>query len=161
MDERATIAQKRLRNLPQHDVRPGEPDIRRWLVLGANGHRIGRVNDIVVCLESWRPRHVEIALDRGLAVEWNTNYVLVPIGGLEVDASRRVVHLRRVTRDEVSGAPRLGESPIGDGEERMLRRYFRCDVSADEQRRFWGTRRGGRETAPYVAPRESDDTTVT
>ena len=158
MEPRATIAQRRLSKLPRHDVRPGEPDIRGWLALGAHGHRIGRIRDIVVCLESWRPRHVELALDRGLAYDSGTECVVVPVGGVELDPRRRVVHLRCVTREEVGHAPRFGAGPIGDEEERMLLRYFRCGLAADELTRFWGIRRRGREAEPYVAALEQDAT---
>ena len=151
MKARTSVIQRRLSRLPTHDVRSGEPDIRGWLVLGADGHRIGRVRDLVVCLASWRLRHVEIALDRGLAYASGADRVIVPAACLELAPSRRVMHLRRITSEEMVHAPKLGATPIGAEEELLLCRFFRCAFGPEEMTRFWGTRRLGREDAPYVA----------
>jgi hypothetical protein len=155
MDARTPIVQRRLSRLPQHEVHRGEPDIRGWLLLGADGHRIGRVHDLVVCLESWRLRHVEIALDRGLAFQSGADRVVIPTACLELAPRRQVVHARRITTDEIVHAPKLGASPIGADEERLLCRFFRCVFGPQEMTRFWGIRRRGRESAPYVVARQA------
>jgi|GEM_PF-2491528 len=50
----------RLRN---YHVAPGDPDVRGWLVLGADGRRIGEVDDLLVDTEALRARYLDVTLD--------------------------------------------------------------------------------------------------
>ena len=141
---------RRLQRLPAFRIADGEPDIRGWITVAHDGYRIGRVHDVILDLATGQVRHLEIRLDRDVAGRAQTDRLVIPIAALEVSASRRQVHLRGVRRDELVDAPQFGAAPIGEREERWLRRFYRCDRIAGDAARFWGVRRRGRERSPYA-----------
>ena len=143
--------QKRLGLLDGYDVADGETDIRGWLVIAADGQRVGRVGDLVVDMSSFCVRHVEIAFDRKPARAAGKAHLVVPVGRLQVAPLRRILHVRELTLDELLDAPVIG-SALDNGEEMMLRRFYGGESELDGHR-FWGRRRMGRETFPYVAAR--------
>ncbi len=147
------VRQARLGLLDGYDVAAGETDIRGWLVISAEGQRVGRVGDLVVDTRSLCVRHVEIALDPKPARAAGKEQLVVPIGRLQVAPHRRVLHVRELRLDELLDAPVIG-SALEDDEEMILRRFYGGEAELDAQR-FWGPRRLGRETFPYVAARTS------
>src|SRR6476660_5696555 len=84
MTFQAKPASRRLGNLPAHQISPGEPDIRGWLVVGADGRRVGRVSDVLVELHSLTARHLEIGLDPSVADYARAARIIVPVEGLQV-----------------------------------------------------------------------------
>jgi hypothetical protein len=55
-----------LRRLHSYRVAGGDPDVRGWLVLGADGRKIGEVDDLLVDTESLRVRYLDVTLDPDL-----------------------------------------------------------------------------------------------
>ena len=145
----AGLMARRLRRLPSAQISSDEPDIRGWLTLAHDGHRVGRVHDLIVDLATGQVRYLEIRLDPGLACSAGTARLVIPVAALEVSASRRHVHVRGLRSDELAHAPRFGARPVGDQEEASLRRFYHCG-DPSEAARFWGVRRRGRERLPYA-----------
>lgn len=141
---------RRLRRLAAVTLASGEPDIRGWLLLASDGHRFGRVHDLIVDVGTGQLTHLEIRLDPGLADAAGTPRLVIPIAALEVSASRRHVHVRRVRSDELVHAPRFGAKPVGEDEDRVLHRFYQCHDAAGDLARFWGVRRHDRERLPYA-----------
>jgi hypothetical protein len=153
---------RRLTRAHECEIAPGEPDIRGWLVIAADGYRVGRVCDLLVDLVTLRLGYLEIQLDPRIAGEPGRRTV-VPIGCLRLSAQRNYVHVCDVFSDEFADAPRLGARPVGPLEELVLRRFFGCEPPsgsplgevararrlAREADRFWGLRRQARGAAPY------------
>jgi hypothetical protein len=52
-----------LRRLSNYRVAPGDPDVCGWLVLGADGRKIGEVDDILVDTGALRARYLDVTLD--------------------------------------------------------------------------------------------------
>jgi hypothetical protein len=146
----ARLMARRLRRLPSAQIASGEPDIRGWLTLADDGYRVGRVHDLLVDMATGQVRHLEIKLDPGLAQSAPTTHLVIPIAALEVSASRQHVHVRGVRSDELLDAPHFGAQPVGEREELVLRRFYRCDDPGCSTARFWGMRRRGRERLPYA-----------
>ncbi len=55
-----------LRRLHGYRVAGGDPDVRGWLVLGADGRKIGEVDDLLVDTEALRVRYLDVTLDSDL-----------------------------------------------------------------------------------------------
>lgn len=146
----ARLMARRLRRLPSAQIASGEPDIRGWLTLADDGHRVGRVHDLIVDIATGQVRHLEIKLDPGLVQSARTTHLVIPVAALEVSASRRHVHARGVRSDELLDAPRFGAKPVGEREELVLRQFYQCDIPGCGTVRFWGVRRRGRERLPYA-----------
>lgn len=55
-----------LKDLHDHKITSGDPDIRGWDVFAADGRRIGEVDDLLVDADTAQVRFLEVDLDRGL-----------------------------------------------------------------------------------------------
>ncbi|MFL6195655.1 MAG: PRC-barrel domain-containing protein [Thermoanaerobaculia bacterium] len=52
-----------LRRLHNFRISEGDPDVRGWEVMGADGRRIGEVDDLLVDSEALRVRYLDVILD--------------------------------------------------------------------------------------------------
>ena len=152
MTPQATLASRRLGNLPTHQISPGEPDIRGWLVVGADGRRVGRVCDVLVELHSLTARHLEIALDPGIAARAGAATIVVPVESSEAAPIRSEIHLRAVTTDDLVDVPGFvtGPEPVHAEKVEPLQRFFRCHERPADSVDFWRLRRRERAAQPYV-----------
>lgn len=64
-----------LRSLHNHRVAEGDPDVRGWDVYGADGRRIGRVDDLLVDTETMKTRYLSVTLDLESAGDVTTSPV--------------------------------------------------------------------------------------
>lgn len=55
-----------LSRLQNYRISEGDPDVRGWEVLGADGRKIGEVDDLLVDTEALRVRYLNVNLDSGL-----------------------------------------------------------------------------------------------
>ena len=55
-----------LSKLHNFRISQGDPDVRGWQVLGADGRQIGTVDDLLVDTEALRVRYLDVNLDSGL-----------------------------------------------------------------------------------------------
>ena len=55
-----------LKDLHDHKITQGDPDVRGWDVIAADGRRIGEVEDLLVDTDAGQVRFLEVELDRGL-----------------------------------------------------------------------------------------------
>jgi hypothetical protein len=55
-----------LSRLHNYRISEGDPDVRGWEVLGADGRQIGTVDDLLVDTEGLRVRYLDVNLDSGL-----------------------------------------------------------------------------------------------
>lgn len=157
MTTQATPTSRRLGNLPTHQISPGEPDIRGWLVVGADGRRVGRVNDVLVELHSLTARHLEIALDPGVAERAGASTIVVPVESLQVAPIRSLIHLHTVTTDDLEDVPGFvtGPEPVHEEKLEPLQRFFRCHERPADPVDFWRLRRRERAGQPYVCEASS------
>lgn len=148
---------RRLAALADHAIAPGEPDIRRFVVVSEDGHRMGRVSDVLIDPTTLAVAYVEVLLDPRFADVDAERRIVVPVDCARIEARRREVEVRGIRSHEVSHAPRHGAQPLGLDDERRVRRFYACDPDAialipERQARFWGVRRRGRAATPYVLP---------
>ncbi len=101
----------------------GEPDVRGWDVIAADGRRIGEVDQLLVDTAAMRVRYLGVGLDAELAGRPNEDcHVLIPIGYAHVDpAGDRVVVERLESRDVVR-LPEYHHGPLTRDFETTLRR---------------------------------------
>jgi hypothetical protein len=152
MTTQAKPASRRLGNLPTHQILPGEPDIRGWVVVGADGRRVGRVHDVLVDLHGLTARHLEITLDRGVAERAGASTIVVPVESLQAAPIRSEVHLHAVTTYDLVDVPGFatGPEPVHDDKVEPLQRFFRCHERPAAPEDFWRLRRRERAAQPYV-----------
>jgi hypothetical protein len=91
-----------LRSLPGYHLSEDEPDIRGWHVIGADGGRIGVVDDLLV-----DPGSAEVA---ALAVTAGRELVVLPMERTRIDDGRRLV-VAKLGREQFAALPRAGAAP--------------------------------------------------
>ncbi len=123
-------------------VADGDPDIRGWELRTTDGQEIGKVEDLVVDTNLMRVRFIEGELTMEGHSDRENRRVLIPIESARLDEDDDKVIVDYSTLD----ASRL---PAYDGETMPI-----ADMdmeSAFDDRSFFGTRRRGRETSPYIS----------
>ena len=112
-----------LRTLHNYRIAEGDPDVRGWEVLGADGGKIGEVDDLLVDTQALKARYLEVTLDlsalAGPEVTPGTADVEIPapplglpvgMGGLGSAVSETLVRAtlsdeeNRLTREHHHGA---------------------------------------------------------
>ncbi|MGH7622822.1 MAG: PRC-barrel domain-containing protein [Gemmatimonadaceae bacterium] len=149
IQERRSV--RRLARLPYHRISAGEPDIRGWLVIGADGRRIGRVRDLLIDLNSLRTRYIEVKLDVGIAAAAGGPTAVLPVECLRSAVVRPYLHVLGVEANDFVDLPGFGTPPTDGDEDVQLRRFFRCldcETGPDD---FWRPRRRERASLPYVS----------
>lgn len=102
-----------------------DTEVRGWLVVAEDGHRIGRVHDLAHDDAAARVAYVQVTLDTAVRARAGRDRLVIPAGCLRVSASRRCVNLRGTRSDDLAHAPRLAAWPRGTEQERALRRFYR------------------------------------
>lgn len=127
-----------------HDlqVADGDPDIRGWNVRTADGEKIGVVSDLIVDRELMTVRYVEAKIDREVLNAGADRHVIVPIASARLDDDTDTVFLHADIVDPRSLAPY----------DRALLEHADMTMRADQERQFFGQRRGGRDGASYLTP---------
>jgi uncharacterized protein (TIGR02271 family) len=152
--ERNTIVP--LNELPDFEVADGDPDVRGWEVMSADGRRIGEVDQLLVDSEAMKVRYLDVDLDDEMSAG-EARHVLIPIGyaRLQEDSDRVVVDMLRST--DVAGLPAYRHEPVTrDFEEGIRGRFGGGAVDSDpyDDTRFYGARRGAQDEARITLSEE-------
>lgn len=125
------------------EVAEGDSDIRGWDMCTRDGQKIGTVEDLVVDTSLMRVRYIAGEVTRDDGSSESTRRVLIPIESAQLDEEDDNVIVGLTLAD----AQML---PTYDGHEvpdTGLDGHYAFDDSS-----FFGARRFGRESAPYIAP---------
>lgn len=93
-----------LSSLPEYKVASGEPDPRGWVLAGADGEPLARVEDLLVDPRALKVRHLVCSAPPG-----SGRRVLLPIAYARLDAASRAVRVPRVTRDALAELPQWSD----------------------------------------------------
>jgi len=94
-----------LSEAPDFQVSPGDPDVRGWQVHGAEGGRVGVVDDIIVDLDAGRVRYLRVRLDDAGESD---ELVLIPVGLATLEPERDAVSVPTVTVASMEALERHG-----------------------------------------------------
>ncbi|WP_373065433.1 PRC-barrel domain-containing protein [Gemmatimonas sp.] len=125
------------------DVAEGDSDIRGWDLRTKDGQKIGTVEDLIVDTSLMRVRYIEGEVKLDDATQETKRRVLIPIESARLDEEE----------DDVIITLSLADAralPTYDGEV-MPDSHLDVPYAFDDSS-FFGARRFGRETSPYIAP---------
>jgi len=115
-----------LDQLDDYQVADGDPDVRGWEVIAADGRKVGEVDQLLVDTAAMKVRYLDVDVDEELAGHGpaEDRHVLIPIGyaRLDLDEDRVIVDLL-ASRDVVT-LPEYNHGPITRDFEADLRRRF-------------------------------------
>lgn len=150
-----------LSDLKDFMIADPEPDIRGWEVVLRDGRKVGKVDDVIVDTSRMVVKYIEAKVDHHVLGTDEDQWVLIPIGAARLHEEHDEVVIDRLPTEGLAGAPRYARGIPTREQERELREYYEpatrfADAGEDglfDARRFWGTRRAGRERAPYISRR--------
>jgi uncharacterized protein (TIGR02271 family) len=111
-----------LNQLPGYKVADGEPDIRGWDVVASDGHRLGKVEELLVDTQANKVRYVEVDVDG------DDRHVTVPIGYARLEESRHQVLVDRMGSDQLRALPTYERGGMTRDYEEQVGRA--CNVTA-------------------------------
>jgi len=137
-----------LKDASHLQVADGDPDIRGWELRTSDGHKVGKVEDLVVDTSVMKVRYIEGQLKFDDRTDDEDRRVLIPIESAHLDEEEDNVIIDFSTIDaRTLPAYDSASMPISEVD----------DDDAFDDRSFFGERRRGREASPYISPIGSRD----
>jgi sporulation protein YlmC with PRC-barrel domain len=116
---------KRLKEIEnEFEVADKHLDVRGWEVIGTNGEKIGKVDELIVDIEAMKVRYLDVDVANTVnAATGNQEerHVLIPIGAATIDKSDDNVFIPNLDRAMVIKCPSYtGETVTRDYEQTLL-----------------------------------------
>ena len=127
-------------------VADGEPDIRGWDLQTSDGQTIGKVEDLIVDTSLMKVRYIEGKLKHDDGASGADRLVLFPMTSARLDdgADKVIVDYSMM---QTHAMPTHTHESLSDSA---------MDGEEMDDANFFGTRRRGRETSKYIAPRREN-----
>jgi uncharacterized protein (TIGR02271 family) len=100
-----------LRQLDDFHVAEGEPDIRGWEVMSADGRRVGEVEELLIDTEAMKVRYLDVEVEDGLVAS-DAGHLLVPIGYARLERDSRRVTVDNLQSSELGSMPLYDRQPL-------------------------------------------------
>ncbi|HEU4457114.1 MAG TPA: DUF2382 domain-containing protein [Longimicrobium sp.] len=113
-----------MRQLDDFKVAEGDPDVRGWEVMSADGRRIGQVEELMVDTEAMKVRYLDVEVEQGMVAEGG--HVLVPIGYARLERDDRRVMVDNLQSSQLSTMPVYDRSPVTRDFEDRVETGFRA-----------------------------------
>jgi len=95
----------RLDELDDFKVAEGDPDVRGWDVVAADGRKIGEVEHLIADTRAMRVRYLEVELDQDVRAAGEERNALLPIGSVRLDDERDQVLVTSLSSAEFTSFP--------------------------------------------------------
>jgi hypothetical protein len=132
-----------LSRLDDVEVVSGDPDVRGWEVVAADGRRLGRVDELLVDTGAMKVRYLEVGVDPALLA--GDRHVLIPVGYTRLQRHRTRVVVDELRPEQLQSLPpRTDETPDPEPVVPDSRSWGRPMVDPLAEAR-WGQVRGDEE----------------
>jgi photosynthetic reaction center H subunit len=105
-------------------IAEGDPDVRGWDVLSADGKRIGSVDDLLIDTAAMKVRYLDVEVDDDLLATGRDRHVLVPIGYARLERDDNRIVIDSLNSDDVSNLPAYGGDRLTRDYEDSVRSGF-------------------------------------
>ena len=120
-----------LDELDGFEVAEGDPDVRGWQVCGADGSRIGEVDELLVDTESLKVRYLDVGLDDSPPSQ--DRHILIPVGLARLHESDDRILVDELDGDRLAQLPPYAQEPLTREYESTLLQRFRTAVIPQPQ----------------------------
>jgi photosynthetic reaction center H subunit len=152
--DRATDRIVPLDELKDFKVAEGDPDVRGWEVLSADGRKIGDVDNLLVDTAAMKVRYLDVDIDDEHITDGTDRHILIPIGYARLDESDDQIFVDSLNTANLSQIPAYRHELLTREYETDLRQHFDSDFTGTtgtdfyshdlyNQDRFFGNRRTG------------------
>ncbi len=135
-----------LDDLEDFEVAEGEPDVRGWEVLSADGERIGEVDQLLVDTTAMKVRYLDVDLENDLIGTDEDRHALIPIGFARLDEDNDQIFVDNLRKEDVRRLPAYEHGPVTRDIEVEVRRAFEPGFVAGGEEEFY-------EHEHYTGPR--------
>lgn len=111
----------RLDELDKYKVSDKDTDVRGFILLGGDGERLGKVDELIVDPEIEKVRYLDVKLDTDLVIVDDNRHILLPIGVATLDEEHDNIIVRSLNRSNVKFIPPYRGEPITREYEQSLR----------------------------------------
>ena len=101
-----------LDELDDFQVAEGDPDVRGWDVLAADGKSIGKVDQLLVDTGAKKVRYLSVDLAADVRRAGGDRHILIPIGYAMLDETADRVRVDGLERTDIEGIPGYRREPI-------------------------------------------------
>ena len=125
-----------LERMTDFKVAEGDPDVRGWDVVAADGSRIGEVDRLLVDIEAKKVRYLDVDLDEDIIGTGEDRHALIPIGIARLDQDDDRVLVDAITVMDARTLPAYTDTPVTRDHEVLIRQRFDPDYvegSADAE----------------------------
>lgn len=118
--------QRRLQELSgsRFELSKGQPDIRGWEVRDTNGHKMGKVKELIFDVHAQKVRYMVVDILDSKELQLEKRRVMVPIGLAELKRADRDVILYNITPFHLRALPRYDSDDLGAKSERAIGTVF-------------------------------------
>jgi uncharacterized protein (TIGR02271 family) len=138
-----------LDQLSDYKVADGDPDVRGWEVIGSDGRRIGKVDNLLVDTGAMKVRYLDVDVDGDIMPDRDRDrHVLVPIGRARLDGDHDHILVDAVSSTEVATLPAFTHGALTDEYETSLQERWGGTTTSStanaselyDDRGFYGSR---------------------
>ncbi|HEX6940192.1 MAG TPA: DUF2382 domain-containing protein [Longimicrobiales bacterium] len=126
-----------LDDLEDFEVAEGEPDVRGWEVLSADGERIGEVDQLLVDTTAMKVRYLDVDLENDVIGTDEDRHTLIPIGFARLDEDNDQVFVDNLRTEDVRRLPAFGHGPVTRDVEVEVRRAFEPGFVSEREEQFY------------------------
>lgn len=95
----------RLGDLDSYELEADEPNVQGWKVIGNDGIKLGKVDELIVDTKALKVRYLDISLVDTLSPGTGEPHLLVPIGLAQIDEERNTVRINGVSTSAIPRVP--------------------------------------------------------
>lgn len=156
-----------LDELDDFKVAEGDPDVRGWEVLSADGRKIGEVDNLLVDTAAMKVRYLDVDLENDLIEGDRDRHILIPIGYARLHEDDDQILVDSLKSTDVRTIPEYKHEPLTRDYETNVRQRFDTGFTAAgatdkdfyahetyDEDRFFGSRREEGETRIPVSEEE-------
>ncbi|HEX6037139.1 PRC-barrel domain-containing protein [Longimicrobium sp.] len=114
-----------LGQLDDFKVAEGDPDVRGWEVLAADGRKIGEVDELLIDTSAMKVRYLDVDVDGGVMGDGMDRHVLIPIGYARLEQERDRVLVDGLSSSDLGALPSYNQGPLTRDFESSVRDSFR------------------------------------
>ena len=123
-----------LNRLGDLEVADGDPDVRGWSVVSADGTRIGEVDELLVDTDAMKVRYLDVAMTPG-AADGEARHTLIPIGYAVLDHHTHTVRATTLHAAECAAVPGYRREPLTSVGAQELDDHWRARSTASGETR--------------------------
>lgn len=118
--------QRRLQELSgsRFELSKGQPDIRGWEVRDTNGHKMGKIKELIFDVHAQKVRYMVVDILDSKELQLEKRRVMVPIGLAELKRIDKDVILHTVTPFHLRALPKYDSEDLGARSERSIGTVF-------------------------------------